>query len=196
MINRAIHSLKKLPKHINARVNGHLLSPSEVLQELGISEGDTLLELGNPVGFFAPAAVTLVGTPGRVLVAGPNEDSFDRIGHLVEQRMVEPILLADVLLGRAFDHHSVDLVLLTNLLSSSLHPNQFCLSLGGYLKSDARIVLIDWEVNTGVGPEHERKVSREDAIRMLSSCGWKFESTLHTPGYHYGLVFRNKPPVR
>lgn len=196
MIHRTIHSLRKLPRHISARVTKHLLSPSVVLQELGVSEGDTLLELGNPVGFFAPAAVSLVGSPGRVIVAGPNEDSFDRIGHLVEQRMIEPVLLADVLLGRAFDHHSVDLVLLTNLLSSSLHPNQFCLSLGGYLKFDARIVLMDWEVHTGVGPEHERKVSREDAIRMLTGCGWKFESTLRMPGYHYGLVFRNKPPVR
>lgn len=177
-------------------MGGHFINPRAILDDLKIEEGDAVLELGNPIGFFAPAAVSLLGTPGRMIVAGPNQDSFDRIKNLIEGRRVEPVLLADVLLGKALERHVLDTVLLTNLLSSSVHPNQFCLSLNSYLKPKSRIVLIDWEVNTGVGPEHERKVSREDAIRMLSGCGWKFESSLRTPGYHYGLVFRNNPPVR
>ncbi len=196
MIQRTLHSLKKLPGHVRSRMGGRLISPRAILDDLKLEEGDVVLELGNPTGFFAPAAVDLVGTPGRMIVAGPNLDSFDRIKYLVEARKVEPVLLADVLLGKAFAQHSLDVVLLTNLLSSSLHPSHFCLSLNSYLKLKSRIVLVDWQVNTGVGPEHERKVSREDAIRMLTSCGWKFESSLRTPGYHYGLVFRNNPPVR
>ena len=160
------------------------------MHEIGLEEGDTVLELGSPVGFFASAALAAVGTPGRVIVAGPNRDSFDRIAQLVATQKVEPVLLADVLLGRAFEHHSVDVVILTNLLSASLHPDHFCLSLAGFLRPHSRIIVIDWETAPAAGPEAGRRVTKEDAIKLLSSCGWQFDSALKTPGSHYGLVFR------
>lgn len=196
MIHQTIHSLKKLPAKIRTRMSEHLISPRTVVAGLALEEGDTVLELGSPVGFFASAVRAEVGQPGRVIVAGPNHDSFDRIAQLVATQQVEPVLLADVLLSRAFDHHSVDVALLTNLLSASLHPDHFCLSINIFLKPNARIILFDWETAQPAGPEADRRVTKEQAIKLLSACGWTFETSFKTPGYHYGLVFRLKAQVR
>ena len=125
-------------------------------------------------------------------MAGPNQDSFDRIGHLSDSRQLEKVLLADVLLGRAFEHHAVDWVILTNLLSSSVHPDHFCMSLDNYLKPTSQVILLDWETQPVAGPEASRRVSREAAVRLLTSCGMEFTRALKTPGYHYGLVFKPK----
>lgn len=174
----------------------HLVSPRVLLAETEVSEGDTVLELGNPVGFFAQAALDRVGVPGRVIVAGANEDALERVSHLHQHRQFETALLADVLVGRAFDHHSADWVILTNVLSSSLHSGQFCLSITQYLKPHGHVLVLDWRTEAQAGPEAERRVSHEAAIKLLSSCGLKLTKTLTTPGYHYGLVFERSEAIR
>ncbi|MBP9827290.1 hypothetical protein KBC99_02300 [Candidatus Saccharibacteria bacterium] len=194
MIERTFHTLKKLPHRVRNRLSHHLISPREILTDLGLAEGDAVLELGNPIGFFAGAALEIVGDPGRVVVAGPNNESLERIEHLTHRRQLETTLLADVLLGRAFEHHSVDWVILTNLLSSSLHPDQFCLAINQYIRSHGHVLVLDWDTTSQAGPLSERRVNREAAIRMLGNCGLEFERSIPTPGYHYGLVFTVKTP--
>lgn len=196
MIRQTLHHFKKLPSHLRTGFSHHLLSPRAVLDELQVKEGDTIFEVGNPVGFFASAGLSVIGQPGRFIVAGPNEDSFDRVAHLTHHKQLERVLLADVLMNRAFEHGSADWIMLTNVLSSSLHPAQFCMAIGDYLKPSGRVVLLDWKVGQAAGPEADRRVDSEQAIRMLTDCGMIFERTLNTPGYHYGLVFQAGSTVR
>lgn len=193
MIRHTLHHFKKLPSHLRTSLSHHLLSPRAILDELRVEEGDTIFEIGNPVGFFASAALEAVGAPGRCIISGPNGDSFDRVAHLRNHKQYEEVLLADVLMNRAFEHGSADWILMTNVLSSSLHPNQFCLVIGDYLKASGRVVIVDWKVGQAAGPQADRRVDSERAIRMLTDCGLHFERALHTPGYHYGLVFRKAP---
>jgi hypothetical protein len=171
-----------------------LISPAILVHDLGISVGDTVLELGSPLGLFAPAVVKAVGKPGKVIVAGASEEALERISHLKRYSQHETVLLADVLLGRAISRQSVDWILLTNLLSSSLNPDHFCISVSQYAKPDARVVLVDWRASdrSGAGPISDRRVSQEKAIHLLQSCGMKFERALATPGYQYALVFKVK----
>lgn len=196
MIRQTLHHFRKLPTNLRTSLSHHLLSPRTILSELKVEEGDTILELGNPVGFFAAAGLTAVGKPGRFIVAGPNEESFDRIAHLKHHPQLEEVLLAEVLMNRAFDHHSADWIILTNVLSSSLYPDQFCLSIGSYLKPDGKVVLLDWKADQAAGPEAQRRIDSEQAIRLLTDCGLVFETTLKTPGSHYGLVFKAGTTVK
>ena len=54
----------------------------------------------------------------------------------------------------------------------------------------SEVVLIDWDTQQEkVGPLHERRMSKEQAIQLLAQCGLKFKRVLHITGYHYGLVF-------
>lgn len=194
MIHRTVHSLKKLPKRVRTRLSHHLVSPSVLVRDLHIDEGDVVLELGSPVGFFGPAALKAVGKPGKVIIAGANEDVLERVDYLKRYGQFKTTLLADVLLGRALPHQSVDWILLTNVLSSSLHPDHFCLSITQYAKRGARVVLLDWQLRGGVGagPLADRRVSQEKAIHLMQACGMRFERVLATPGYQYALVFRIK----
>ena len=84
-------------------------------------------------------------------------------------------------------------MVLTNLLSNTLKPDSFCLALGQYLKPDSEIVLIDWDNKIkNVGPSMKRRVTKEDALRLMHSCGMQFKRILQLPGYHYGMVFSLK----
>ncbi|MDQ5944089.1 MAG: hypothetical protein QG658_155 [Patescibacteria group bacterium] len=194
MIHKTVHNLKKLPRRVRTRLSHHLVSSAVLVKDLQITEGDVVLELGSPIGFFGVAAIKAVGKPGKVIIAGANEDALERVDYLKRYGSFETTLLADVLLGRALPHQSVDWILLTNVLSSSLNPDHFCLSVTQYAKPGARVVLLDWQSRggTGAGPLADRRVSQEQAIHLMQSCGMVFERTLATPGYQYALVFRIK----
>ncbi len=182
---------RSLPKKVLNRISKSIVGPTVFLDQLDIGQGDRVLEMGLPIGFFASAALNKVGEQGEVYVSGPTHESLERLIHLANLHSnLKKTLLADVLIGKAAPHHSIDWVILTNLLSNSYHPDQFCLAIGQYLKPDSRIVLIDWDSSDPkVGPIHEQRVSKEDAVKLLNKCGMVFLHVLHSPGYHYGLVF-------
>ena len=182
--------LSALPKKVLDRFSKHFLSPSGLFEGLDVREGQSILEIGQPIGFFTPAALGKVGDGGNVYVAGPDNESLEKLGHLAHHKNLHTILLSDVLTGKSIPNHSLDLVILTNLLSNSVHPADFCLSLWQYLKPDSQVVLIDWDTaDSHVGPRPTHRVSREEAIKLFGQCGLDFSRVLKTPGYHYGLVF-------
>ena len=61
--------LQSLPKGIRHRISSHFLDPSTVVGDLDIRTGNKVLEIGLPIGFFAPALLNRVGPDGMVYVA-------------------------------------------------------------------------------------------------------------------------------
>ena len=182
--------LQALPKRLRTKVANRFLNPSRVVESLDVRSGDNILEIGMPIGFFAPALLNKVGSEGTVYVAGPNTDSFGRLSHLADKKNLEFCLLADVLSGTTLAPAQVDMVILTNLLSSTVKPDSFCLAIGQYLKAQSEIILIDWDTSDkNVGPAMEQRVTKEDALKLMHSCGMQFKRLLQLPGYHYGMVF-------
>lgn len=181
--------LQAFPKKLRSKITSRFLSPSKVVADLDIRAGNHVLEIGMPVGFFAPSLLNTVGSEGCVYVAGPNKQSFEKLSHLSENKNLKFTLLADILTGDAFQSGEIDLVILTNLLSNTLKPDSFCLAIGQYLKPDSEIILIDWNTKENVGPVMERRVTKEQALKLMHSCGMRFKRVLKLPGYHYGMVF-------
>ena len=186
--------LHRLPHQILSQLSRSFARPEQILDELDIRKGDTLLEIGMPIGYFSKALCNRVGPSGTIYVAGPNSESLEHVSSSHEHDHVKPVLLSDVLLGKSIDEGSVDMVILTNLLSNSYHPDAFCISIGQYLKPESEVVLIDWDTQMEkVGPLRERRMSKEQAIQLLAQCGLSFKRLLHITGYHYGLVFSLNP---
>lgn len=179
-----------LPKRLRTKIASRFLNPARIVNGLDIRQGNKVLEIGLPIGFFAPALLNKVGIDGAVYVAGPSKDSFGKLSHLKERKNLRPILLADILTGEGAPAGEIDVVVLTNLLSSTIKPDSFCLAIGQYMKADSEIILIDWDSkDKSVGPLLERRVTKEDALKLMHSCGMRFKRVLNLPGYHYGMVF-------
>lgn len=183
--------LSALPQKILKRISSKFVEPQSLLAEIGIGANQAILELGSPIGFFAPTAITLVGQEGKVFVAGPTNESLEALSYLQRHSAFKSILLRDILQAKTIAPCSIDYVLLTNVLSNAVHPGDYCLSIVPYLKPGGEVALIDWDVRVdGVGPDKAQRVTREQAIKLLTGCGLEFVRVLHTPGYHYAVVFR------
>ena len=188
--------LLNLPKRIIARMSGAVMRPESIISQLELSSTSRVLELGRPIGFFAHALHNVIGDQGLILIAGPNNESLEKLHDEIEHVHTKTTSLSDVLGGRAAPERSLDLILLTNLLSSVAKAENFCLSIDRYLKPSGKIVVIDWQDTPGSAPTSDQIVSRESAISLLQSCNLTFERMLNASGYHYGLVFSLPKPVR
>jgi ubiquinone/menaquinone biosynthesis C-methylase UbiE len=79
-------------KKFSKRISHHFYSPSEILAEIDIRAGDSVLEIGLPVGFFATALLGKVGDQGAVYIAGPNQDSLEKLSHLTSREKLPSVL--------------------------------------------------------------------------------------------------------
>jgi hypothetical protein len=182
--------LSALPRKILSRLSGKFVSPQAILDEVGLRGGQSVLELGSPVGFFAQAALAKVGVEGSVYVAGPDNESLEAVSHYNHHENLHPVLLRDILAGKTVPLGGIDTAVLTNLLSNAIHPGEFCISINQYLRPGSEVILIDWDSKVEeVGPDPAKRVSREQAIKLMGECGLEFNRVVKTTGYHYGLVF-------
>lgn len=179
-----------LPQKIQASFAKRMIDPADIVRQLGVSSGWRVLELGVPVGFFAPALHAVIGDAGEMIIAAPTTEALEKLHDEIDHVHTKTTLLSHVLAGQAAADHSLDLIILTNVLSNTAHADNFCLSLARYLKPTGRIVVLDWDVEAESSFDKPNALSREQALHLLAKCGWSFERLLATPGYHFGFIFR------
>ena len=184
-----------LPKKIQASFAKRMIDPSDVVRQLGVDQGWRVLEIGIPVGFFAHALHQVIGDSGEMIIAAPTTEALEKLHDEIDHVHTKTTLLTHVLAGEAAPDRSLDLIILTNVLSNATHADNFCLSTARYLKPTGRIVVLDWDVEAQSTFAKPNALSREQALHLLTKCGWTFERLLATPGYHFGLIFRAASPM-
>ncbi len=109
--------------------------------------------------------------------------------------------------GSTLSNSSVDLVLMTNLLFQAGKKKEIFEEAKRILKSDGKILVVDWKEDAPTGPK-EGRVSPEEIKKIAEEIGFKVEKPSAKLGagapyrnevsgagefeagiYHYGLVF-------
>ena len=164
--------------------------PHEVMQALGLTEGQVIADIGAGSGYFALRAAHHVGATGRVYAVDVSPDMIRHLHRRVRDLgllNVAPILAPpdDPLLPQPVDrflivdvwHHVEDQAGYLALMKTRLKP-------GG------QVVMIDFHKRElPVGPPLGMKIAREDLIRQMETHGFRV-ATEHTfLLYQYFLVF-------
>lgn len=181
----------KLPKSVSRAAGKGFLSPTILADEVDITSGQVVLELGRPIGFFAPIILQILSGEGKLYVAGPNSDSFGKLHHLRQQYSnFEQILLSEILQNK-LENGSVDTVIFTNLFSSTNYIHHFCSGLEQFMKPGGQLIVFDWDPGhpqVSVGPQN--RYDEKQVVDLLSKYGLSLSRKLNAVGYHFGLVFR------
>lgn len=180
--------------------------PEQVLGQLGIAAGQSVVDLCCGDGHFTVPLCRLVGAGGRVY--GVDMDTV--LLSLAQARMdqEDPDLAVGSVCrwidadARQFDQlirENVDVVLIANTFHGVPDKAELAASVARALKPDGRFVLINWHARpqeeTTVlgqprGPKTEMRISPEQVAEILSPAGFDLESIVELPPYHYGAVFR------
>lgn len=140
----------------------------EVLREIGIEEGQTVLDFGCGAGAYAIPAATGVGPKEKVYALDKDEDALDKLREKAQKEgleNIEMILSSDLCTGLKAE--SVDVVLLYDVIHLIEDRAALFEEMGRVLRSDGLVSMY---------PMH---VKRGEVMEKMQSCGFTLIAEKH-----------------
>jgi len=97
-------------------------------------------------------------------------------------------VLANAEKGTDIFENSADLVLMTNLLFQCEDRKKVLEEGKRILKSSGKILVIDWNLESFMGPK-EGRISPEEVKKIAKEVGLETKKEFEASSYHYGLIF-------
>lgn len=168
--------------------------PQEVMQALGLKQGEAIADIGSGSGYFALRFAAHVGEQGRVYGVDIDPEMVRHLNRRIRDAgltNIQTVLAVPddpLLRDRSIDrfvvvdtwHHIGDQTKYLGLMKKMLKP-------GG------QVVMIDFHKRElPVGPRLAMKIAREDLIRQMETNGFRLATEHAFLPYQYFLVFEVK----
>jgi ubiquinone/menaquinone biosynthesis C-methylase UbiE len=164
--------------------------PHDVMQALGIKQGELIADIGAGSGYFTIRLAHHVGASGRIYAV---DVSPDMIRHL--QARVRDLGLKNVfpILAPADDPllpQPVDRFLIVNVWHHIENQAAYLALMKKLLKPGGHVVMIDFQKrDLPVGPPVAMKIAREDVLKQVEANGFQLATEHLFLPYQYFLVF-------
>lgn len=169
--------------------------PQHNIEQLGLSDGAIVADLGAGSGFYSLAAAGAVAPRGKVFAVDVQRDLLRRLKAEANRQHIRNIdmIAGDLekLGGSKVKESLCDVVIASNILFMVEDKKTFLLETKRILKQGGRLLIVDWSASFGqMGPHPDHVVYKDDAIKLAKAAGYDFEREIHAGSHHYGLVFR------
>jgi len=170
------------------------LNAKTILKDLGVSHGQTVMDLGCGSGYFVIEASRLVGDPGTfyaVDVLKPSLSTVSSKAATYGLTNIKTIWSDAEVVGGAHSvmNASVDVMLLIQLFSQTNRHQDVFREAARMTKPNGQIVVIDWQPDRmQYGPPKERRLPIENIKAMATKEGWSHFKEIKIGAYHFGLV--------
>ena len=165
--------------------------PHEVIEALGIKEGEVIADIGAGSGYFTVRLAHHVGSTGRVYAVDIDPDMIRHLHKRVRDLgllNVSPILALadDPLLPQA-----VNRFVIVNVWHHVADQAGYLALMKKHLKPGGQAVMIDFHKRElPVGPPPDMKIAREDLLKQMQSHGFELVTEHTFLPYQYFLVFK------
>lgn len=170
----------------------------EVLSKLALKPGMVVADIGAGSGLFSRPLAKAVAPAGKVYAVDVQQDLLDYIN---KRDKDENIRNVQTVLGEFNDPklpaRDVDLAFINDVLHHIQNRTVYLKALGGYIKLNGRIAIIEMNKNDPNTPhksQPELLVGREEIQQWMSDAGFKLvqEHPDLFPGTKWFLVFARK----
>lgn len=167
--------------------------PERLWKEVGLKEGEVVVDVGAGSGFFSFPAASAVGPLGHVFAVDVSRELVELVRERSEGRdlrNVEAVLSTSKRIP--IEDAVADVVLLANVLHG-LPPSTLDEAIR-LLRPGGRLVNVDWRKKpTAEGPPVAHRLSEAEATRALSERGLRPRRSFGLGPTHYVLVFERPP---
>lgn len=152
-----------------------VLPPEQILEQIGLREGETFVDVGAGTGYFAIPAAGRVGARGQVWAVDISRQMLE----LIADRISSSSLPIELLLSEETNIPLRDGVADHVFNSTVLHeikPNEwpaFIEEMARLLKPAGRLTILDWApvAEVTMGPPNHIRLQRSDVERLLVEAG-------------------------
>lgn len=167
------------------------MPPDEILKTIGVKHGDTFVDFGCGIGYFAIPALEFVGSSGRVIAIDISKRMIDELNRRIGTNKNMEIILGDNIQG-FFEGFSADIIFICNVLHEIDFPNKFMQRCYDLLRNNGKVVVIDWQkIDEPKGPPKEHRISKEEVINIGKIIFSAYKENKINPSYYF-LEFHKK----
>ena len=166
--------------------------PEELLDLLGIKEGDVVADIGAGAGFFSLRAAERVGPTGKVLAVDVQPEMVDGLRIMMKRFGHENIV---PILGSVDDPKlpadSVDHVLIVIAYHEFSHPVEMMRHLRRAMKRNAQMLIVEYKAenpDSWVDPLH--KMSEAEIMQELPALGFRRDRVIDIIPSQHVFVFK------
>ncbi len=175
-------------------------TPGETLRQVGLSTGDSLVEIGSGNGYFTLPAARIVA-PGTVYALDLDASLLAEVESLASQQQIETIVPVhgDARSLSAFISAPVDVALIANTFHGVEDHVAFLEEVTTVLAESGRLIIINWQdlpkADTVIageprGPPTDFRLSPTETKTIVSETTDLTQTQqVDLPPYHYALVF-------
>ncbi len=166
--------------------------PEELLDLLGIKEGDVVADIGAGAGFFSLLAAERVGRTGKVLAVDVQPEMIDGLRMMMtkfEHEHIVPIL------GNVDDPKlpadSVDHVLIVISYHEFSHPVEMMRHVRNAMKRDGQMLIVEYKAeipDSRVEPLH--KMSKAEIMKEIPALGFRRDRVIDIIPSQHVFVFK------
>ncbi len=171
--------------------------PKRNVEQLGLTPGMKVVDMGAGSGFYTLAAAELVGGSGRVYAVDIQKELLDRIKNEAAKRRLTNIeaIWGDIEKagGTKLQAGIADAVIVSNVLFQIEQKAVFVDEIKRILKPKREVLIVDWTDSFGgMGPDGKSIVTEEAAKQLFESHGFMLTRSIRPGDHHYGLIFSKK----
>ncbi|MGH7175207.1 MAG: class I SAM-dependent methyltransferase [Minisyncoccia bacterium] len=175
-------------------MNARFADPQENLLQLGLHEGMKIADFGAGTGHYAFSAAAAVGEHGKVYAIDVQPEVVAHLKGVARARHARNLeaLWGDVekLGGSGLRDHSVDAVIISNILFQTPHTTALLAEAKRVVKLGGKLLVIDWAgAYGGMGPASHLVFTEHQAEQLFIGGGFHKLKSLSAGPHHYGVVF-------
>ena len=166
--------------------------PEELLDLLGIKEGDVVADIGAGAGFFSLRAAERVGRTGKVLAVDVQPEMIDGLRMMMKKFGHENIV---PILGSVDDPKlpadSVDHVLIVMAYHEFSHPVEMMRHVRNAMKRDGQMLIVEYKAETTdsrVDALH--KMSEAEIMQEMPALGFRRDRVIDMIPSQHVFVFK------
>lgn len=164
--------------------------PDEVIDALRIESGQTVADIGAGAGYFTPRLAQAVGPQGMVYAT---ETQADLVLLLIKKTTEAGLANVKVIKSLPQDPQlpfgSVDLALVCNNMSRTDYVYAFFDFLRHGMKPKGRVAVIDWKMDSKMGPPKEFRRSANEVKGVMEGLGFRMIKEYDFLKHQYFMVF-------
>ena len=174
--------------------NETVLDPKKVLQYCGVKPGMNLADLGcGPNGYFAIPMAKMIGHGSKVYAIDIIKASLESLKNKADLIGLSNIITVWSNLEKVgaanVPRGTIEMSFIVNTLNQSNQHREILIETASLLKPNGKIVIIDWDKNTGGGgPLEFQRASKDDLKKLASELSLKPIKEFMVSKYHFGLI--------
>ncbi len=171
------------------------LDAENIISALGLSEGQTVLDVGCGEGQFSLAASAVVADRGQVIAVDVHEPSINILRRIIAQENIGNILTfhADVTKHIPVSDYAIDVCLMVNVLHGFVLNREVSAVMSEIVRVTKRhgcLAVVDFKkIETPAGPSVSERLSPDEVEDMLCQFGFMADKFDNVGAYNYLIEF-------